>query len=77
MKTLRKPKKLAPLCVLLSSWTLSACATSPAVIDKGCDWTRQITYSKRDTPDTATQIRQHNAARDALCERKNPRQPQV
>jgi hypothetical protein len=47
------------------------------VIDKGCDWTRQITYSKRDTPDTATQIRQHNAARDALCERKNPRQPQV
>ena len=55
----------------------SACETPAVVVDAGCRWTREITYSKKDTAQTVTEIRQHNAARDAVCERSNPRKPQV
>jgi len=47
------------------------------VIDRGCDWTRDIkapTFSKADTAKTrsevsksAAEIREHNAARAAIC----------
>jgi hypothetical protein len=72
---LKKPRKLGLLCALLLSPIVSACSTHTVVADRGCDWTRPITYDRKDTVATVNQIRQHNAARDAICERKHPRQP--
>lgn len=37
------------------------------VIDTGCDWTRTITASAADTPETKRQIIAHNDARAANC----------
>lgn len=56
---------------LVSSVSLlvSACATPSAVVptDTGCRWTRPITWSEKDTRRTTAEVRQHNAAREAVC----------
>lgn len=59
-------KKLAPLAALS---ILTACRTEipTAVTDTSCLAFEPITYSRKDTPITAVQIRQHNAAFNALC----------
>ncbi len=48
---------------------LAGCQTTTptAVIDTSCLAMEPITYSRRDTAETVTQIRQHNAAFKALC----------
>ena len=61
-------RKLAPLAALS---LLTACRTTAptptAVTDTACLAFEPITYSGRDTPLTATQVRQHNAAFRSLC----------
>lgn len=59
-------KKLALLAMPL---ILAACQTTTqtSVIDTSCLAIEPITYSRRDTAETVTQIRQHNAAYKALC----------
>jgi hypothetical protein len=37
------------------------------VVDNSCSAFRQMSWSVRDTKETSTQIRQHNAAHAALC----------
>ena len=39
----------------------------PAVIDTSCEAFEPIRYSRTDTEETRRQIREHNAAWDALC----------
>jgi len=60
--------KRALLAVLLST-ILTACATTrETVTDTSCGAFEPITFSAaRDTPETVAQIREHNAAFDALC----------
>ncbi len=69
MPTFKKPRKLALLCVLLNL-PLAACATQTVAVDRGCDWTRDITYARTDTKETVNQVREHNAARAAVCAKK-------
>jgi hypothetical protein len=59
-------RKLALLAMLS---TLAACQTTTqtSVIDTSCLAIEPISYSRRDTPETVVQIRQHNAAYKALC----------
>jgi hypothetical protein len=59
-------RKLAPLAIPLM---LVACQTTTqtSVIDTSCLALEPITYSRRDTSETAVQIRRHNAAYKALC----------
>lgn len=59
-------KRLALLAALSS---LTACQTTTpiAVTDTTCLAFEPITYSRKDTPVTARQVRQHNAAFRALC----------
>jgi hypothetical protein len=40
---------------------------SPVVVDTSCQAFKPIRYSRKDTPETAQQVREHNAAFDALC----------
>ena len=60
--------KLAMLAVPL---IVAACQTTTptSVIDTSCLAMEPITYSRADTAATATQIRQHNAAYKALCDK--------
>ena len=60
------PKKLLLLAVPLF---LAACRTMTptAVTDTTCLTMEPITYSRMDTGETVTQIRQHNAAFRSLC----------
>lgn len=55
--------------MLAATLTLAACqtATPTSVIDTSCLAMEPITYSRADTAATAAQIRQHNAAYNALC----------
>lgn len=59
------------LLALLSSVSLwvSACATPTAGVptDIGCKWARPISWSEKDTKQTAKEVRAHNAAREAVC----------
>ncbi len=59
-------KRLVPLAAPL---ILAACQTTTptAVTDTSCLAMEPITYSRKDTPPTVAQIRQHNAAYDVLC----------
>lgn len=63
---MRALKKLAPLALLLP---LQACATTTrtSVIDTSCKSFVAIHYSRKDTAGTIQQVREHNAAWDALC----------
>ena len=40
------------------------------VVDTSCKAFAPIRYSRKDTPESVRQIREHNAAFDALCKRK-------
>ena len=44
--------------------------TSRVVTDTACKAYVPIRYSRRDTPDTIRQAREHNAAYDVLCKAK-------
>ena len=59
----------AKLVMLAATLILAACQTTTptSVIDTSCLAMEPITYSRSDTPATAKQIRQHNAAYKALC----------
>lgn len=59
-------KKLAPLALLP---LLAACATTTrtVVTDTSCRGFVPILYSRKDTAGTVQQVREHNAAWDALC----------
>ncbi|HET8727596.1 MAG TPA: hypothetical protein VFO41_08820, partial [Alphaproteobacteria bacterium] len=47
---------------------LAGCASTGAVpVDTSCSAFEPIRYSRKDTPETVTAIRAHNAAWDALC----------
>ncbi len=58
-----------PLAPLAAALILAACqSTTPtAVTDTTCLAMEPITYSRKDSPQTAVQIRQHNAAFRAIC----------
>ncbi len=43
---------------------------TPVVIDTACQAFEPIRYSRKTDPETARQIREHNAAWDALCKGK-------
>lgn len=60
---------LKKLALLAAPLLLAACQTTTptAVIDTSCMAMEPITYSRRDTTETVTQIRQHNAAFKVLC----------
>ncbi len=73
MIAMNSKKSIAAACYI--GLLTGGCATHTVVADAGCRWTRSITYDRKDTVATVNQIRGHNAARDALCERKHPRQP--
>lgn len=62
-----KLKRLAPL--LIVSLSVSACATNGVDVptDTGCKWSKPITWSEKDTPQTSKEVRAHNAARVAVC----------
>jgi hypothetical protein len=50
---------------IASALVLAACSKT---VDTACTAFQPITYSAAyDTPETATQVRQHNAAWTALC----------
>jgi len=51
---------------------LPACATTTpiSVTDTSCRGFVPIHYSRKDTPATIQQVREHNAAWDALCKAK-------
>lgn len=54
----------------LAALMLAGCATTQPVTVKGdtmCRGTRNISWSKADTPDTITQVRRHNARRAKVC----------
>ena len=59
----------AKLVMLAATLILAAYQTTipTSVIDTSCLAMEPITYSRSDTPATAKQIRQHNAAYKALC----------
>ncbi len=61
-------KRLLPLAALP---LLQACATTTptAVTDTSCRGFVPIHYSRKDTPGTIQQAREHNAAWDALCKK--------
>lgn len=63
-------RTLPMLTMLATVSVLTACqTTTPTVATKGaCSIFPAITYSSRDTPETVTQIRRHNAGRDTYCE---------
>lgn len=62
--------KLLPPMMLATVLTLTACqqTTNTAVTRSVCSIFPAITYSANDTPETAIQIRRHNAGRDQLCD---------
>lgn len=62
--------RLPPLMMLATVLTLTACqqTTKTAVNSSVCSIFPAITYSVNDTPETAIQIRRHNAGRDQLCD---------
>lgn len=60
-------RTLAPLAAALILAACQTTATPTSVIDTTCLAMEPITYSRKDTALTATQIRQHNAAWRALC----------
>ena len=62
-------RALKPLLLLAVLLPLAACQTTTpiSVTDTSCLAFQPIRYSRRDTPETAEQIRQHNAAWDSLC----------
>ena len=68
----RRPGPLK-LCLLLLPIALSACESASkappvvSVVDNSCRAFRQLSWSVRDTKETSTQIRQHNATHAALC----------
>ncbi len=52
---------------IVVSLVLGGC--TPTVVDSSCSAFQPITYSARgDTDDTVRQVRQHNAAWQALCQ---------
>ena len=57
------------ICGISALLLLAGCAaaSAPAVVDTSCQAFEPITYSRRDTPETVAQIRQHNAAWVSLC----------
>lgn len=61
-------KRLPLLAVPL---LLQACATTTpiSVTDTSCRGFVPILYSRKDTPGTIQQAREHNAAWDALCKK--------
>lgn len=42
-------------------------ATSSTVTEAYCQGNKAITYSRKDTDETIRQVRQHNAAYNAVC----------
>lgn len=62
--------RLPPLMMLATALILTACqqTTNTAVTNSVCSIFPAITYSANDTPETAIQIRRHNAGRDQLCD---------
>ncbi len=65
---MRALRKLAPLVPAL---LLAGCATTTTLTsvttDTSCRSFVPILYSRKDTPATIQQVREHNAAFDALC----------
>ena len=61
---------LLALGVMLSLM-LTACETTPTaeVIDTSCSAFKTISWHNSDTPQTINEIRKHNAAWRALCQR--------
>ena len=56
---------------ILTSLFLTACSPTTAIdVVNGCDWTRTITVSHKDTltRETAEEIEYHNKARERICE---------
>lgn len=57
---------------------LTACASEPKepplvvahVVDNSCKAFGKISWSVNDTPETATEVRQHNARYNRLCQKK-------
>lgn len=66
---MRALKKLALLVLPL---VVTACQTPTPIggIDTSCQAFEPITYSRKDTAETMKQVREHNAAWDALCKDK-------
>ncbi len=64
----RPTRTLLPL-VALAMASLTGCQTTTRTgeIKAGCLVFDPITYSRNDTPETAKQVRQHNAAWESLC----------
>jgi hypothetical protein len=62
---------LKRLTLLAALPLLQACATTTpiSVTDTSCRGFVPILYSRKDTPGTISQAREHNAAWDALCKR--------
>ncbi len=72
-------RRFAPACgAAILTLLLAACrpatpiaAIEPAVDDNAQGWVclafRPISWSSEDTPQTASQIREHNAVWDSLC----------
>lgn len=61
------------LAVGLIAVTLGGCATCPPptvetrVIDTSCQWVKELTFSKNDTPETKRQIIEHDKALRENC----------
>ena len=58
---------LLVLAALLSVALTSCVTTRTVVIDTACNSFRIINWGDADTPKTIWQVREHNAAYDALC----------
>ena len=71
------PTRPALICVTLSLITLTSCATmttSVAPTDKVfCGAAQPIYWSKNDTDKTIAQVKEHNAAWKALCQKTTPK----
>jgi hypothetical protein len=66
MPALKKPALLALALLLPGCQTM----TPISVTDTSCRGFVPILYSRKDTPGTIQQAREHNAAWDALCKAK-------
>lgn len=61
--------KIAHAFAILWAALLSGCTTSPVTVsgDNYCRLSRNITYSRKDSPGTVRQVRSHNARYDRIC----------
>lgn len=79
MLKLPLPYRLLGMSAMISLGILAACATQAPtveiepsaptiVVSNGCTAFPRITYSRKlDTDETIKQVREYNAARDAIC----------